>query len=98
MVAVAHECILAVGCVTNSGEITLNYVSPDVRFRGISTTLLDVLERRAIELGNSKLQLESTETARRFYLARGYIEQGLAGGKFGTSSGYPMSKIVRISD
>jgi GNAT superfamily N-acetyltransferase len=93
-----HERILAVGCVTNSGEITLNYVSPDARFRGISTTLLDALERRAIELGNSKLQLESTETARRFYLARGYVEQGLAGGKFGTSSGYPMSKIVRASD
>src|ERR1700730_7958601 len=95
MVAVEHERILAVGCVTDSGEITLNYVSPDARFRGISTTLLDALERRTIKLGNRRFQLESTETARRFYLARGYVERGPAGGKLGTSSGYPMSKIVR---
>lgn len=69
MLAVDYERILAVGCVTNSGEITLNYVSPDARFRGVSTTLLAALERRAIELGNSKLPLESTATARPFYLA-----------------------------
>jgi hypothetical protein len=89
MVAVKHERILAVGCVTDAGEITLNYVSPK--------SLLEALERRAIELGNKRFQLESTETARRFYLARGYIERGPAGRKFGTSSGYPMSKIVRAS-
>jgi GNAT superfamily N-acetyltransferase len=97
MVAVKHERILAVGCVTDAGEITLNYVSPDARFRGVSKGLLEALERRAIELGNNRFQLESTETARRFYLARGYIERGPAGRKFGTSSGYPMSKIVRAS-
>jgi hypothetical protein len=89
MVAVKHERILAVGCVTDAGEITLNYVSPK--------SLLEALERRAIELGNNRFQLESTETARRFYLARGYIERGPAGRKFGASSGYPMSKIVRAS-
>ena len=98
MVAVEHKRILAVGCVTDSGAITLNYVSPDARFRGIGTTLLKALERRAIELGNSKLRLESTETARQFYLARGYVEQGAAGNKFGTVSGYPMSKIIRVGD
>src|SRR5712675_303707 len=64
MVAVEHERILAVGWVTNIGEITLNYVSPDARFRGVSTHLLEALERRAIELGNNRFQLESTETAR----------------------------------
>lgn len=98
MVAVEHERILAVGCITDSGVITLNYMSPDARFRGISTTLLNALERRAIEIGNSKLQLESTETARQFYLARGYVEHGPAANQFGTISGYPMSKIIRIGD
>jgi hypothetical protein len=40
LVAVEHETILAVGAVTNAGEITLNYVSPDARFRGVSRSLL----------------------------------------------------------
>jgi hypothetical protein len=29
---------------------------------------------------------------RRFYLARGYVETAAPDGKFGTSSGFPMSK------
>jgi hypothetical protein len=36
MVAVEDREILAVGSVTNSGSIGLNYVSPDARFRGVS--------------------------------------------------------------
>jgi len=98
MVAVEDENILGVGCVTDNGEITLNYVLPDARFRGVSTALLEALERRAIELGNKGCHLESTETARRFYLARGYAEEGPAGGKFGTTSGYPMSKFLWTPD
>jgi GNAT superfamily N-acetyltransferase len=92
LVVVEDNAILAVGCVTNAGEITLNYVSPDARFRGISSALLTALERRAIERGNTRFTLESTETARRFYLARGYSENGAAGGKFGTAGGHPMAK------
>ena len=36
LVAVDDDSILAVGSVTDAGEITLNYVSPDARFRGAS--------------------------------------------------------------
>src|ERR1700692_3548745 len=34
LVAVEHGDILAVAAVTDAGDITLNYVSPDGRFRG----------------------------------------------------------------
>ena len=34
LVAIENGTMLAVGCVTDAGEITLNYVSPDARFRG----------------------------------------------------------------
>jgi hypothetical protein len=54
--------------------------------------LLHALEDRAIERGNEVCTLKSTETARRFYFERGYSEDGPADGKFGTPSGYPMSK------
>jgi GNAT superfamily N-acetyltransferase len=92
LVAVERGNILAVGAVTDAGNITLNYVSPDARFRGVSRGLLAALEARAVERGNSQCTLTSTETARRFYLANGYAEEGAPVGKFGTSSGYPMSK------
>jgi GNAT superfamily N-acetyltransferase len=92
LVAVEDNMVLAVGCVTDAGAITLNYVSPDARFRGVSSALLTALERRAIERGNTRCTLESTETARRFYLSRGYSEDGPAGRKFGTAGGHPMTK------
>jgi GNAT superfamily N-acetyltransferase len=74
LVAAEDDNILAAGSVTDAGEIALNYVSPDARFRGVSATLLDALECRAIERGVGLCTLKSTETARRFYLARNYSE------------------------
>lgn len=94
LVAVDNNVILAVGSVTDAGTIGLNYVSPDARFRGVSRALLRALERRASERGNSRCNLTSTETARRFYLSNGYLENGPPLGGFGTSSGYPMTKAL----
>lgn len=92
LVAVEDGNILAVGAVTDAGEITLNYVSPEARFRGVSRAVLGALEARAMARGNTRCTLTSTETARRFYRANGYVEYGAPIGNFGTGSGYPMSK------
>lgn len=92
LVAIEGGIIRAVGAVTDMGEITLNYVSPDARFRGISRALLGALEIRAAKRGNTRCTLISTETARRFYRAAGYVEDGPPQGKFGTAGSYPMSK------
>jgi GNAT superfamily N-acetyltransferase len=92
LVAVEGDTILAVGSVTDGGEITLCYISPDARFRGISRALLGALETRAAERGNKRCTLHSTLTARRFYRAAGYTEDGPPDGKFGARGGYPMSK------
>jgi GNAT superfamily N-acetyltransferase len=96
LVAVEGNAILAVGSVTDAGEITLNYVAPDFRFRGVSRAMLGALEARAAQRGNTSCTLTSTETAHRFYLSRGYVDDGAPLGKFGTRSGYPMSK--RLTD
>jgi len=56
--------------------------------------LLSALEAMAMERGNTRCTLTSTETARQFYQARRYVEVGLPVGNFGTSSGYPMAKIL----
>jgi len=92
LVAVEGGAILGVGSVTDAGEITLNYVAPEARFRGVSRALLDALETRAKQRGNSRCTLTSTETAHRFYRSSGYVDDGAPLGNFGTRSGYPMSK------
>jgi len=88
------DAILAVGSVTDAGEITMNYVSPHARFRSVSRVLLAALESRAAERGNTACRLHSSETAHRFYLANGYIDDGEPIRKFGMNSGYPMSKRI----
>ena len=93
-VAIERGAIAAVGAVTDAGEILLNYVSPDARFRGASKSLLSAMEARAADRGAARCTLISTETARRFYRARGYEEIGPPVRKFGTDSGYPMSKAL----
>lgn len=92
LVAVEGGAILAVGSVTDKGEILLNYVSPEVRFRGVSRALLRALEARAVERGNTRCRLFSTATAFHFYRAAGYRETGPVQVRFGMSSCYPMAK------
>jgi histone acetyltransferase (RNA polymerase elongator complex component) len=55
---------------------------------------MGALEDRAMEQGNVRCHLLSTETARAFYRRAGYSEDGPPVGKFGTSSSYPMSKAL----
>jgi GNAT superfamily N-acetyltransferase len=83
--------------VTDAGEITLNYVAPEARFRGVSRVLLGALEARALARGNTRCRLVSTETAHRFYRSAGYRDDGAPKGKFGTKSSYPMSKEIVAS-
>ncbi len=98
LVAVERDAILGVGGVTDAGEITLNYVSPDARFRGVSRAMVNALEARALQRGNLRCHLVSTQTARGFYRSEGYREDGPPVGKFGTSSSYPMSRTFeRVS-
>jgi GNAT superfamily N-acetyltransferase len=92
LVAILADAVVAVGAVTDYGEITLDYVSPGARFKGVSREMLRALERRAVERGNTRCTLVSTKTARRFYITAGYTEDGLPDGKYGAAGGYPMSK------
>ena len=94
LLAVEGKDVLGVGSVTDAGEITLNYVSPDARFRGVSRQLMQALEARAKQSGNIRCHLTSTMTARRFYLSRGYREDKPIPGKFGCGESYLMSKTL----
>jgi N-acetylglutamate synthase-like GNAT family acetyltransferase len=74
-VAEESGAIVGVGAITDTGNITLNYVSPDARFKGVSKAMLRRLETKARELGLGRCVLESTVTARRFYASAGYVEE-----------------------
>ncbi len=93
-VATEHGRILGVGALTPSGEITLNYVSPDARFRGVSKALLRELERKAGELGVAAVSLQSTATALRFYQSAGYRSAGPPVSGFGITLDHPMAKTL----
>jgi hypothetical protein len=86
--------LLGVGGGTHEGEITLNYVGPDARFTGVSMALVAELERRLLALGVHECHLTSTQTAHRFYLARGYRDIGGLEPTFGGMSAQPMMKTL----
>jgi GNAT superfamily N-acetyltransferase len=95
-VAAEDSAILGVAALSPTGEITLNYVSPDARFRCVSKALVARIEAEAAKLGLEAISLNSTATARRFYAACGYADAGAPVPGFGVTRGFPMAK--RIAD
>lgn len=73
LVAQVQGRIAGVGMLGGKGVIQVNYVAPEARFKGVSTALVAALEAAARARGMARLRLDSTRTARRFYLARGYL-------------------------
>ena len=95
LLAVDGRLVLAVGAVTDAGEITLNYVAPEARFRGISKAMVAALEARAAALGNRRCTLTSTKTAEAFYASAGYLHNGPMTSKFAGTTSHPMVKQLR---
>jgi len=91
-VAAEQGAIVGVGAIQPSGEIMLNYVSPDARGRGVSKALVARLEAEAFALGLDRVTLRSTATARLFYRSVGYEPAGPPVKGFGRTLGYPMAK------
>ncbi len=94
LVAERGAAMIAVGGVTDAGEITLNYVTPTARFEGVSTAMLEALEDRLRGQGVLRSRLSSTGTAHRFYRRRGYvdIDRSVA---FGGVIDYQMAKQLQ---
>jgi GNAT superfamily N-acetyltransferase len=89
-VAERDGAIAAVGGINLEREIILNYVSPDHRFTGVSTALLDAMEQA---LGPGEATLGSTATAHRFYLRRGWTDTG-AREPYAGMVAWPMRKLL----
>jgi GNAT superfamily N-acetyltransferase len=82
------------GSALETGEVTLFYVVPSVRFTGVGKALLAAIEDHAARAGVDALCLESTRTARTFYLRNGFVSEGPPVVAFGIE-GQPMRKQLR---
>lgn len=82
--------VVGVGAVTEN-QVALNYVSPDHRFAGVSSALLATMEAALVAAGHAEGLLDSTTTARGFYLRRGWVEAGPPQSYFGIPA-WPMKK------
>ena len=86
LLAVEGDAILAVGSVTDAGEITLNYVAPDARFRGVSRALLQ--RARSAERWSAATRVARSPAPRRRIASISrlvIVDDGAPKGKFGTS-------------
>ncbi|MDB5651513.1 MAG: acetyltransferase family protein [Hyphomicrobiales bacterium] len=85
-IATIGGAMAGVGAFTGDGEITLLYVAPEFRFRGVSKALLTGIETKARELGLPHCALVSTDTAKPFFLAAGFVGYDEAEDDFGMDS------------
>ena len=83
LVGVLEKKIVAMGALRRDADgrawITRMRVAPSLQGRGIGQKILDGLHHRAVELGYTRLHLETTVqqvAARRLYEKNGYVEVG----------------------
>lgn len=80
--------------MAQAAEIQLCYLVPEARSRGAGQAMLAALESHAAQAGLTALQLQSTRTARNFYLRKGFVPAGPAVSAFGLES-LPMRKALK---
>jgi GNAT superfamily N-acetyltransferase len=96
LVAIEGERIAGVAAVRADGDVLLNYVAPEARFKGASKSLMHEIEHLASCRGLKWLTLDSTATALRFYLSNGWTMTGPPQPGFGLTTRNPMRKAVTV--
>ncbi|WP_093167436.1 GNAT family N-acetyltransferase [Variovorax sp. YR216] len=94
IVASADGKTVGFGSALRTGEVMLCYVAPSVVFTGVGKALLAALEDQAARAGVEALRLESTRTARAFYVRNGFTAEGPPVLAFGMEA-LPMRKQLR---
>ncbi len=93
-IKLAHhrDRLVGLGALSASGEVTLLYVAPEARFRGVSKALLISLEAEARARGISTLTASSTTTAHKFFKMAGFRDHGTPVMGIGKAASYPLAK------
>ena len=80
--------------MASRSQVLLCYVHPAKFSQGMGRALMQAIETRALTSGLSHLSLQSTRTARGFYLRQGFLPAGAAPDKSGLE-GQSMRKQLR---
>ena len=91
VVAISDEHIVGVGLLSATGELALCYVLPEVRFKGAGKAMLRAMESHAMQTGLTEIHLDSTGTAKAFYLRNGFSPCGAPEVEFGIRA-FPLAK------
>ena len=91
VVAEVDRVITGFAMSTGSGELMLCYVAPSARFTGVGKALLVAIESHVTQTGVEFWHLQSTRSAREFYLRNGFVAEGSPIQAFGMQ-GQPMRK------
>lgn len=89
--------VAAIGGFFANGTVSLLYVDPDHIGHGIGSALLNRLEQQLTDAGCSVAHLEATRTARAFYIAQGWQQDGEPDDWNGIPQ-FPMRKSLRLPD
>lgn len=76
LVAERDGVLVGVALLTQAGKLSLCYVLPEVQHCGVGKALLTGVEAKARAWGIGVLSLNSTLTAREFYVRNGYTNAG----------------------
>ena len=76
LVALENNEIVGFISVSTEGYINRLFTKSTFQHRGIATRLLDEAEKWAISIGIDCFTLDSSITAKGFYLKRGFVEEG----------------------
>lgn len=91
VVAQVDDAVVGFALCSDAGELMLCYAAPAARFTGVGKALLATIAQYALQAGITSLRLESTRTARAFYLRNGFVDDGPPVQAFGMP-GQPMRK------
>jgi len=86
--------VQGVGLLHRSGELRLFYVAPGHERKGLGRSIHEALATRAGQWGLTRLHLESTSVARRFYESLGYRSTGPKKLMFGVLHAFPYGRSV----
>jgi ribosomal protein S18 acetylase RimI-like enzyme len=89
--------VAGVGMLTRDGEVQLDYVSPDFRFRGVSKALLSAMEAEARALGLAEMWLGATQLATEMYASCGWRVTAEVESQFGTLPSRLMRKRLSMN-
>jgi GNAT superfamily N-acetyltransferase len=93
VVAQVDAAVVGFAMCSDAGELMLCYAAPSARFTGVGKAMLGAIEKHALNSGAKSLRLESTRTARAFYLRNGFVAEGTPIQAFGME-GQPMRKAL----